>query len=145
MPPDTTKAKSFKPYIKVEIHVEAPEERVPTNPGSVKASKPAKPASKTDGSETEGEYKLRSKTQKGIEPDFGGELLVFGGIAGVVPQLTFVRFTVRDDEFVRDDLAAWACVRLDRLRNGYRFVHLMDVEGRLTKGVVLIKVEKRLT
>jgi hypothetical protein len=55
-----------------------------------------------------------------------------------------VRFTVRDDEIGRDDLAAWACVRLDRLGEGYRFVHLLDSEGRLTEGVVLVKVEKKL-
>ena len=142
MPPDTSKATSFKPYVKVEIHVASPDNRPPTdlNPGPVTAAKPTKKSTP----EAEGEYKLRTKTQKGVDPDFGGELLVFKGIAGVVPPLTFVRFTVRDDEFVRDDLSAWACVRLDRLRSGVRFVHLMDVEGRLTKGVVLVKIEKGL-
>jgi phosphatidylinositol phospholipase C, delta len=58
-------------------------------------------------------------------------------------ELTFVRFTVRDDEIGRDDLAAWACVRLDRLGDGYRFVHLLDANARLTEGVILLKVEKQ--
>ena len=58
-------------------------------------------------------------------------------------ELTFVRFTVRDDETLgRDDLAAWACVRLDRLGVGYRFVHLIDLNGKLTDGAILVKVEK---
>jgi hypothetical protein len=55
-----------------------------------------------------------------------------------------VRFTVRDDELGRDDLAAWACVRLDRLGQGYRFIHLVDARGRLTDGTILVKVEKSL-
>lgn len=98
-----------------------------------------------NGSEDkEGEYKCRSRTQKGTDPDFGRETLAFRAVGGVVAPLTFVRFTVRDDEFGRDDLAGWGCVRLDRLRTGYRFLHLMDCEGGLTSGVVLMKVDKRL-
>jgi hypothetical protein len=65
---------------------------------------------------------------------------VFKGIPGVVPELSFVRFLVRDDEVGRDSLAAWACVRVDRLREGYRFVHLVDAEGVETEGAVLVKV-----
>lgn len=59
-------------------------------------------------------------------------------------ELSWVRFTIRDDEVGKDDLAAWACVRLDRLGQGYRFVHLMDCEGRVTEGVVLVKIDKKL-
>ncbi len=40
------------------------------------------------------------------------------------------------------DLAGWACIRLDRLRQGYRFVNLNDVQGRPTEGKLLVKVEK---
>ncbi|KAG9127417.1 hypothetical protein FRC07_014097 [Ceratobasidium sp. 392] len=36
-----------------------------------------------------------------------------------------IRFLVKDDEFGTDDLAAWACVRLDRLQEGYRLgIHI---------------------
>jgi len=64
------------------------------------------------------------------------------------------RFRVEDEntKFYRDitkqatarnyDLAAWACVRLDRLRPGYRFVHLLDAQGNTTQGKLLVKVEK---
>lgn len=93
--------------------------------------------------EKEGEYKARTKTRKGRDPEFG-ETLGFGKVAGVVPELAFVRFTVRDDDYGRDDLAAWACVRLDRLREGYRFVHLLDAKGVETEGVLLVKVAKRV-
>lgn len=134
LPPDDDHADSFRPYVKAEIHVESPEERR----GKVRPEAEA-------GREAEGEYKARTKKGRGREPDFKGEALRFTRVPGVVPELTFVRFTVRDDEIGRDDLAAWACVRLDRLRSGYRFVHLMDCAGRLTKGVLLVKVTKALS
>ena len=98
----------------------------------------------------EGEYKAKTKTQRGCDPDFtpagasGGETLAFAKIPGVVDELTFVRFTVRDDEIGRDGLAAWACIRLDRLKEGYRFVHLLDHDGRESNGVVLVKISKKL-
>jgi len=97
--------------------------------------------------EKEGAYKARTGTRKGRDPDFagrGGEI-AFGPVVGVVPELAFVRFTLRDDDIGRDDLAAWACVRLDRLREGYRFVHLCDERGVETEGVLLVKVAKRLS
>jgi hypothetical protein len=50
------------------------------------------------------------------------------------------RFKIRDDEIGKDDLAAWACIRLDRLQKGYRFVHLMDTKGMATNGIILVKV-----
>ncbi|KAF6838073.1 phospholipase c [Colletotrichum plurivorum] len=132
LPPGDTRVSGFKPYVKVEIHVESPEERLP---GA---------HIKNDGHEQEGEYKAKTKSNKGIDPDFKGEALQFTGVPGVVEELTFVRFTIRDDEIGRDDLAAWAAVRLDRLRSGYRFVHLMDCEGKITESVVLVRITKRL-
>jgi len=129
--PPKSKASSFHPYLKVELHVEEPAER---QGGHVE----------NEGKEKEGEYKERTKTYKGVDPDFKGEDLEFKAIPGVVDELAFARFIVKDDEIMRDDLAAWACVRLDRLRSGYRFVHLLDGKGRETDGVVLVKIAKRL-
>lgn len=131
LPPDDKSAKGFKPYFKVELHVDGSEGQ---QGGPIK----------TDGHEREGEYKGRTKTYRGCDVDLKGDKVEFKGIEGLVEELTFVRFTVRDDEIITDDLAAWACVRLDRLAEGYRFVHLMDSEGRLTKGVVFVKVDKKL-
>jgi hypothetical protein len=132
LPPGDDSPSSFRPYLKVEVHVEQPGERHGTDPV---------PA---DGKEKEGEYKAKTKSSKGCDPDFKGQELVFKGILGVVPELSFVRFLVRDDEVGRDSLAAWACVRVDRLREGYRFVHLVDAEGVETEGAVLVKVGVRL-
>lgn len=43
------------------------------------------------------------------------------------------------------DRTAWACLRLDRLQEGYRLVKLKDDDGYTTDGVLLVKVEKRVT
>lgn len=169
LPPDHTSAKSFHPYLKVELHVEAAGERHGHFPEDGHACDPATAAAAAAAAATAttskeklggdddnrgkggggggGEYKAHTKTSKEAtrDPDFRAERLEFKGIPGVLEELSFVRFVVRDDElFQRDDLAAWACVRLDRLRLGYRFVRLMDAKGRETEGVVLIKVLKKV-
>ena len=68
----------FHPYVKCELHVEKPEERsgAPIEGG---------------GKSKEGEYKMRTKTSKGIEPEFGGEKMQFLEIVGVVEELSFLR------------------------------------------------------
>ncbi|KAL7768843.1 hypothetical protein ACKLNR_000227 [Fusarium oxysporum f. sp. zingiberi] len=131
LPPGDTSTRGFEPYVKVELHVEGPDE---FHGGPVP----------NEGHEREGEYKARTKTHRGNMVDFAGECLEFPPVPHVVDELSWVRFTVRDDEIGRDDLAAWACMRLDRLGNGYRFVHLMDCEGRITDGAIFIKVDKKL-
>ena len=68
----------FHPYVKCELHIEKPEERsgAPIEGG---------------GKSKEGEYKMRTKTSKGMEPDFGGERMDFLNIPGVVEELSFLR------------------------------------------------------
>jgi len=51
---------------------------------------------------------------------------------------------MHNDRFGNDDLAAWACFRLDRLQPGYRFIHLFDAAGVQSKGVLLVRIEKAL-
>lgn len=147
LPPDTA-VKSFNPYVKVELHVEEAGERHGHFPEDGHACDPATEARHraSEDEEKEGEFKARTKTAKATrDPDYKGEMLEFKSIPGVVEELSFVRFIVRDDEiFRRDDLAAWACVRLDRLRLGYRFVRLLDAKGKETDGVILIKVMKKV-
>jgi hypothetical protein len=95
--------------------------------------------------EKEGQYKLRTKAGKGSDPDFGGEEVRFSVVPGVVPELVFVRFVVRAAEVMqRDTLVGWSCVRLDRLRQGYRLVHLLDEKGTETEAVLLVRVTKTL-
>lgn len=60
------------------------------------------------------------------------------------PLASLCRFKVQDDKIGKDNLAAWACIRLDRLRAGYRFVHVLDGAGRESRGVLLVGIEKVL-
>ncbi|KAI1371099.1 PLC-like phosphodiesterase [Hypoxylon crocopeplum] len=137
LPEADDKASGFKPYLKVELHTEPPHDAHLSVTGTT--------TSTSNTRAKEGEYKARTKTQRGVHPDFKSETLaVARGVPGVVAPLAFVRFLVKDDEIGRDDLAAWACVRLDRLRSGFRFVHLLDREGRETAGVLLVKIDKTL-
>ncbi|TWU75786.1 hypothetical protein ED733_003656 [Metarhizium rileyi] len=124
--------KKFHPYVKTELHVDASDPQAQGRPGS--------PGSL----DTDVRHKARTKTHKGKDVDLGRQQISFNDVGGLVEELTFVRFTVRDDELGRDDLAAWACVRLDRLAQGYRFIHLIDSKGHLTDGTILVKVEKTL-
>lgn len=78
MPPEEDDPKDFKPYVKVELHVEQPEEREgQAIPG--------------DGRHNKGDYKKKTKTQRTPDPDFGREIIKFHGIKGVTEDLTFVR------------------------------------------------------
>jgi phosphatidylinositol phospholipase C, delta len=52
------------------------------------------------------------------------------------------RVKVKDDNIGKDTLAAWACIRLDRLKSGYRFIHLLDANGMESSGVLLVRVTK---
>lgn len=131
LPHKDDKVSGFRPYVKVELHTEPPH--------SFLRSK------QKDAHAKEGEYKLRTRKQKGLHPSFDSEVLAFERVTGVVPELTFVRFLVKDAELGRDDLAAWACFSLDRLRSGYRFVHLLNVKGMVSGGVLLVKVDKMLS
>lgn len=201
LPVGDRKADGFRPYVKCELHVEKPEER---------SGQPIEGG----GRSKEGEYKHKTKTSRGIQPDFGGENATFSGVPGVVDELSFVRyvaaslpsiavrdvrhkwgrphvfhmgskwrsgntryrgmhaeicggrgsvdrmhccryqqltdgfrfrFKIQDDEFGKDDLAAWACVRLDRLKEGYRFVHLLDATGVTSAGLLLVNIQKSLS
>ena len=53
-----------------------------------------------------------------------------------------IRFKVQDDDIGKDDLAAWACIRLDRLQEGYRFLHFLDAKGAESNGALLVKITK---
>ncbi|KAI1750252.1 PLC-like phosphodiesterase [Xylaria castorea] len=134
LPHKDDKVSGFRPYVKVELHT-GPPYTYTTLSSSAKHE---------DSRAKEGEYKAHTHTQKGVHPDFKAEVLAFERVGGVVPELTFVRFLVKDDEIGHDDLAAWACIRLDRLRSGYRFVKLLTAKGRVSPGVLLVKVEMAL-
>ena len=52
------------------------------------------------------------------------------------------RVKIQDDRIGTDDLAAWACIRLDRLQSGFRFVHLLDARGMESTGALLVRITK---
>ncbi|QRW12194.1 phosphatidylinositol-specific phospholipase C [Ceratobasidium sp. AG-Ba] len=65
---------------------------------------------------------------------------------GIVPAASFALFLVKDKEFGTDDLGGWACVRLDRLQEGYRFIRLFDLHGRLSdNGCLFVRIKKEVT
>ncbi|KAI9769656.1 MAG: hypothetical protein M1840_003893 [Geoglossum simile] len=124
--------KRFHPYLKCELHVEKAEEK-------------GWESSENGGKGKGNKHKSRTQSRKGANPDFHGDVLEFASVERVVEGLSFLRFKIRDDEIGKDDLAAWACIRLDRLQNGYRFVHLVDTKGMETNGIILVKIHKAWT
>ncbi|KAJ5710853.1 hypothetical protein N7488_005009 [Penicillium malachiteum] len=132
LPPNHTE-KGFRPYIVCQLHVEEPE-------GPVAADRD------DASSDTEkSSYRRRTKISTGRNPDFA-QKLIFPTVEGVVEELSFVRFKIKDDELLgRDAMAAWACIRLDRLREGYRLVHLHDSTGEKSSGVLLVRITKQVT
>lgn len=132
MPKEGDNPSGFNPYLKMELHTKPHYSVLLKQRGQ-------------SGKAKEVEYKAKTKSKKGIHPDFKGDVLEFKQVQGVNPELAFVRFMVKDDEIGHDDLAAWACIRLDRMRRGYRFIKLMDKNGMASKGVILVKIELKLS
>ncbi|KAL8860138.1 MAG: hypothetical protein Q9178_003402 [Gyalolechia marmorata] len=131
LPVGDRKPDGFRPYVKCELHIEQPEERTGA---SIEGG----------GRSMDGECKFKSRSSRGIEPNFGGERAEFAEVHGVVEELSFLRFKIQDDEIGKDDLAAWACIRLDRLKEGYRLVRLLDANGDRSRGALLVKITKSL-
>ncbi|KAE8351334.1 PLC-like phosphodiesterase [Aspergillus coremiiformis] len=131
LPPGDTNEKGFHPYVVCDLHVETPEESSSLH------------GEDDTGSETS-DYKQTTKSATGVNPDFESQTFQFPTLAGLVEELTFVRFKVKDDEFGRDSMAAWACIKLDRLQQGYRLIHLYDCSGAKTDGVLLVRIIKRI-
>ncbi|KAK2600672.1 hypothetical protein N8I77_010191 [Diaporthe amygdali] len=128
----TSDGTAFQPLVKCELHVETPEER-----SEKKAIK--------SGLVQDGQYKMQTRSSETENPDWGmGQELKFPRIDRVVEELSFVRFKIEDEGLVKDKLAAWACIRLDRLQPGYRFIDLKDAHGRPSAGKLLVNIEKKL-
>ncbi|KAH8758921.1 PLC-like phosphodiesterase [Diaporthe sp. PMI_573] len=127
----TSDSTAFQPLVKCELHVETPEEL-----SEKKAIK--------SGYVQDGQYKMQTRSSETENPDWGmGQELKFPRIDKVVEELSFVRFKIEDEGLVKDRLAAWACIRLDRLQPGYRFIDLKDAHGRPSAGKLLVNIEKK--
>ncbi|KAH8662243.1 PLC-like phosphodiesterase [Xylariales sp. PMI_506] len=129
--------RAFRPYVKCELHVEKQEERP-----NASGEGPIRPINRK-------QQTLPGKTD---HPDFGSHknMFEFISIPGVVDQLSFVRFKVEDAatrlarSIKGDQFTAWACIRLDRLQPGYRFINLLDPKGNPTQGQLLVRIDKAL-
>ncbi|KAG6117234.1 hypothetical protein E4U14_007993 [Claviceps sp. LM454 group G7] len=119
---------AIRPYVKVELHVERPE-------------------TATGKEADENTYKKMTGAGKTNNPRFPESKrdFSFTGIPKVVPELSFIRFRIGDDSRISTSILAWACIRLDRLRQGYRFVRLMNMSGSpIHRGGLFVKIEKKL-
>jgi phosphatidylinositol phospholipase C delta len=122
---------NFRPYVKVELRTDAyiskPIEQ-DVESGHAKGTK----------------FRAQTTNSRGTSPFFEGDILEFRNVQGVIPGLAFVTFMIMSEAAVGTDVvAAWACVRLDRLRSGYRLVHLLDRQGRAGRGVLLVRLTQR--
>ncbi|KAJ5296703.1 Dolichyl-phosphate-mannose--protein mannosyltransferase 1 [Penicillium atrosanguineum] len=129
--------KWFRPYVNCQLHVEEPEPL--TSTGTNKDKDDASSDSEKSS------YRRCTKSSSGRNPDFEGQKLIFPTVTGVIEELSFLRFKIKDDEIGRDALAAWACIRVDRLREGYRLVHLHDTTGEKTGGMLLVRISKQVS
>ncbi|KAI8660888.1 Phosphoinositide phospholipase C [Fusarium keratoplasticum] len=130
LPKGYTSPRKFSPYVNVELHVEGP-----GDDHSVES----------ETYERDEKYTDFTTSHKGCDIDFQQDHISFPHINGVLEELSWVSLQVMDEGFKWDQLAGWACIRLDRLGNGYRFVHLLDGQGTPTEGVILVNVEKIVT
>ncbi|OAA46984.1 1-phosphatidylinositol-4,5-bisphosphate phosphodiesterase 1 [Metarhizium rileyi] len=120
---------AIRPYVKVTLHIEK---------------------SELSMSKETNENNFKKRTGAGVtnNPRFpeSKRQLDFTGITNVVPELGFVCFRVGDDSRMSSSILAWACIRLDRIRPGYRYIPLMDMEGApIPRGALYVKIEKTLT
>ncbi|KAJ5965936.1 hypothetical protein N7481_012650 [Penicillium waksmanii] len=131
LPPSDHSEKWFRPYVNCQLHVEEPESLVAVGQDDVSSDS------------EKSSYRRCTKSKSGINPDFEAQKLEFPAVSGVVEKLSFLRFKIKDDEIGRDSLAAWACIRLDRLREGYRLVHLLNSTGEKAGGILLVRITKK--
>ena len=157
---DPSHIHDLKPYVKFQLHVDTH-----GPPGRGRSGSDASTADLTskyghehgnkstsageERDEDERKLKRKSKSVKTVSyknintNDFEDTEMIWTDVPDVVEELSFLRIKIEDDRTLsRDDLVAWACIRLDRLKTGYRFIHLLDVEGAPSEGVLFVKIDK---
>ncbi|KAM3539617.1 hypothetical protein ARSEF1564_007457 [Beauveria bassiana] len=105
---------------------------------------------KKDSTLTDDTHAKKTRVYKSDHPSFGrtGETLIFRDIPSVVEELSFL--LIKIDEVgvtgvINWPTRAWACIRLDRLQPGYRFIQLMDMSGHpVPEGRLFVKIVKAL-
>ncbi|KGO69944.1 C2 membrane targeting protein [Penicillium italicum] len=125
--------RGFNPYVNCQLHVEEPQGDF--TPDQDDASSDTEKSS----------YRRCTKSSSGRNPNFKGQKLEFPTVTGIIEELSFLRIKIKDDEIGRDPLAAWACIRLDRLREGYRLIHLHERAGENAGGILLVNIVKQVS
>ena len=127
----------FRPYIRSSLHVGS----LST---STSTSSPTSPSKSTQSDM----LKAHTTSGSGRDASFSthpgrGAPLTFRDVLVDEEELCFLRLKVVDDVTLgKDSLAAWACIRLDRLKTGLRMVRLWDWGGKGVGGLLLVRVEK---
>lgn len=144
----------FRPKVSCFLHVESPAERN---------------AKKAIGHKDE--ISRRTRLARTENPSWGlsGSKLHFPNVRHVVEELSFVRYVAPEPmaPFFSFDTTlttfltcrinvddcrhhywrtrtAWACIRLDRLQEGYRMIKLKTDDGLTCDGMLLVRIEKTL-
>ncbi|KAK3330945.1 PLC-like phosphodiesterase [Apodospora peruviana] len=137
--------KHFRPHVKVELHVEKPHSHQHGSSGSNGCNGKHSPQPMKAI-----EYVQETPAAEGSNPDWGknGVEVKFMEVSNVLEQLSFVRFKVEDTSNTnfRDALSCWACIRLDRLQQGYRWVDLYHpITRRPThQGQLFVRIDKTI-
>ncbi|KAF2675182.1 PLC-like phosphodiesterase [Microthyrium microscopicum] len=128
LPDDVDSGDKMKPFIKCEVHANMPDSAV----------------ERKRFGKREDPFKQKTGTSKGQHPQFDEmkDRFAFENLPALEPELSFVRLKViHSDRFGRDDFSSWACIRLDRLARGLRFIHLWNTTGSPSDGVLLAKID----
>ena len=92
VPLDNEKAEHFRPCVKCTLYIESSaENRTKKSSSSGKNSNTTHDENNNNDVVKGHKQKLKSKVQRGIEPDFKGERLIFSTVHDVVDQLSFLR------------------------------------------------------
>ncbi|KIH90604.1 phospholipase c [Sporothrix brasiliensis 5110] len=171
----STSTRTLRPFVKVVLHVDDHPERPDAPEAGGAGGDDAEEDEGGEYKAKTPVFRETVSGGGGRNPDFNGVVLRFANVpmaallpaattaeehrraqeakttaevsASTAATLSFVRFLVKDTggTMHRDVLLSWASVRLDRLRPGYRLVHLRDpVHGRRNGAVVLVKIEKTI-
>lgn len=110
-----------------------------------------------------GEYKRKMKTARTMNPNFGREVFKFESVRTITEEFTSVGYVVTNScgtilsspkltwffssIEVRDgdNLAAWACFRLDRLQTELRTICLYDANRARSKGLLLVRIGRTVS
>lgn len=146
---DSSYSSHLSPKVKFQLHVDT---HGPPGQGKTDYDDDAFASSKysaksqsagEDRDEEERKLKRKSRASKSSNPDYANTEMSWTGVPDVVEELSFLRCKVEDERMMaRDELVAWTCVRLDRLKTGFRMLHLLDAEGEVSDGVLLVYIEK---